>query len=43
MGGQPANFLDDCPVPGTGAYYYDDPRYVGLVFAPLPVPVCPGP
>jgi hydroxymethylglutaryl-CoA lyase len=31
MGGQPANFLDDCPVPGTGAYYYDDPRYVGLV------------
>lgn len=31
LGGQPANFLDDCPVPGTGAYYYDDPRYVGLV------------
>lgn len=31
MGGQPANFLDDCPVPGTGDYYYDDPRYVGLV------------
>jgi hydroxymethylglutaryl-CoA lyase len=30
MGGQPANFLDDCPVPGTGAYYYEDPRYVGL-------------
>ena len=31
MGGQPANFLDDCPVPGTGDYYYNDPRYVGLV------------
>jgi hydroxymethylglutaryl-CoA lyase len=31
MGGQPANFLDDCPVPGTGEYYYEDPRYVGLV------------
>ncbi|MDL2269843.1 pyruvate carboxyltransferase [Desulfosarcina sp. OttesenSCG-928-A07] len=31
IGGQPANFLDDCPVPGTGAYYYEDPRYVGLV------------
>jgi hydroxymethylglutaryl-CoA lyase len=31
MGGQPANFLDDCPVPGTGEYYYNDPRYVGLV------------
>jgi hydroxymethylglutaryl-CoA lyase len=31
QGGQPANFLDDCPVPGTGEYYYDDPRYVGLV------------
>ena len=31
MGGQPANFLDDCPVPGTGDYYYEDPRYVGLV------------
>ncbi len=30
LGGQPANFLDDCPVPGTGDYYYDDPRYVGL-------------
>ncbi|MGD9063324.1 MAG: pyruvate carboxyltransferase, partial [Desulfobacterales bacterium] len=25
-----ANFLDDCPVPGTGEYYYEDPRYVGL-------------
>ncbi len=31
LGGQPANFLDDSPVPGTGEYYYDDPRYVGLV------------
>jgi len=31
MGGQPANFLDDCPVRGTGEYYYRDPRYVGLV------------
>ena len=31
QGGQPANFLDDCPVRGTGDYYYDDPRYVGLV------------
>lgn len=31
LGGQPANFLDDCPVKGTGEYYYTDPRYVGLV------------
>jgi hydroxymethylglutaryl-CoA lyase len=31
LGGQPANFLDDTPVPGTGEYYYEDPRYVGLV------------
>jgi len=31
LGGQPANFLDDSPVKGTGEYYYDDPRYVGLV------------
>ena len=31
LGGQPANFLDDCPTPGTGEYYYTDPRYVGLV------------
>ncbi len=31
LGGQPANFLDDCPTRGTGDYYYDDPRYVGLV------------
>ena len=30
LGGQPANFLDDSPVPGTGEYYYEDPRYVGL-------------
>lgn len=31
LGGQPSNFLDDCPIKGTGEYYYDDPRYVGLV------------
>ncbi len=31
LGGQPANFLDDRPVPGTGEYYYKDPRYVGLM------------
>lgn len=31
LGGQPSNFMDDCPVKGTGEYYYDDPRYVGLV------------
>lgn len=31
LGGQPANFLDDCPRKGTGKYYYTDPRYVGLV------------
>ncbi len=31
MGGQPANFLDDSSVKGAGEYYYDDPRYVGLV------------
>jgi hydroxymethylglutaryl-CoA lyase len=31
IGGQPSNFMDDCPVKGTGEYYYDDPRYVGLV------------
>ena len=31
LGGQPANFLDDTPVKGTGEYYYTDPRYVGLV------------
>ncbi len=31
IGGQPANFLDDCPVPGTGKYYYADPIQAGLV------------
>ena len=31
QGGQPANFLGDSPIKGTGEYYYDDPRYVGLV------------
>ncbi|PKN03894.1 MAG: pyruvate carboxyltransferase, partial [Deltaproteobacteria bacterium HGW-Deltaproteobacteria-9] len=31
LGGQPANFLDDTPIKGTGEYYYDDPRFVGLV------------
>ena len=31
IGGQPANFLDDCPVPGTGKYYYTDPIQTGLV------------
>jgi len=31
LGGQPANFLDDCPVRGTGEYYYKDPRFVGLI------------
>jgi len=31
LGGQPANFLDDCPIRGTGEYYYNDPRYVGLI------------
>ena len=30
LGGQPANFLDDSPVPGTGDYYHDDLRFVGL-------------
>ena len=30
-GGQPANFLGDCPVSGTGEYYYRDPNIVGLV------------
>ena len=29
-GGQPANFVDRTPVPGTGAYYYRDPNVVGL-------------
>ncbi len=31
VGGQPANFLDRTPVPGTGSYYYKDPNIVGLV------------
>jgi hydroxymethylglutaryl-CoA lyase len=31
LGGQPANFMDDCPIKGTGEYYYDDPRFTGLV------------
>lgn len=31
LGGQPANFLGDCPVPGTGRYYYADPTQAGLV------------
>ncbi len=30
-GGQPANFMDMTPVPGTGSYYYRDPNVVGLV------------
>jgi len=29
-GGQPSNFVDGCPVSGTGAYYYQDPNIVGL-------------
>jgi len=31
IGGQPTNFLNQTPVPGTGAYYYRDPNAVGLV------------
>jgi len=31
LGGQPANFVDGVPVPGTGEYYYKDPSAVGLV------------
>jgi hydroxymethylglutaryl-CoA lyase len=31
LGGQPANFLDDCPIRGTGEYYYKDHRFVGLI------------
>ena len=31
IGGQPANFINDTPVPGTGDYYYKDPNSVGLV------------
>jgi hydroxymethylglutaryl-CoA lyase len=30
-GGQPANFVDDTPVPGTGSYYYADPTQAGLI------------
>lgn len=31
IGGQPTNFINQRPVPGTGAYYYRDPNVVGLV------------
>jgi hydroxymethylglutaryl-CoA lyase len=31
LGGQPANFLDNTPVPGTGSYYYANPAHVGLL------------
>ncbi len=31
IGGQPSNFMDDCPVAGTGAYYYKDANITGLV------------
>lgn len=31
IGGQPANFIDGVPVPGTGKYYYRDPSGTGLV------------
>jgi len=31
LGGQPANFMDDRPIRGTGEYYYDDERFVGLI------------
>lgn len=31
IGGQPSNFVDGCPVAGTGDYYYQDPNIVGLV------------
>ena len=31
IGGQPSNFVDGCPVSGTGAYYYKDPNIAGLV------------
>jgi len=31
IGGQPANFMDDVPIGGTGKYYYKDPNSVGLV------------
>ena len=31
LGGQPANFIDDTPIDGTGGYYYKNPMEVGLV------------
>ncbi len=31
IGGQPANFMDGVPIPGTGEYYYKDPEIVGLI------------
>jgi len=31
IGGQPANFVDNTPVSGTGKYYYKDPSAVGLI------------
>jgi hydroxymethylglutaryl-CoA lyase len=31
IGGQPSNFMDDCPVAGTGEYHYKDPSIAGLV------------
>ena len=31
LGGQPANFMDDTPILGTGSYYYADPTQAGLV------------
>jgi hydroxymethylglutaryl-CoA lyase len=31
LGGQPANFMDDTPIKGTGSYYYKNPTDVGLV------------
>jgi len=30
IGGQPANFFDDCPVPGTGKYYHVRPGVIPL-------------
>lgn len=31
IGGQPANFFEGSPIPGTGSYYYQDPNNVGLI------------
>lgn len=31
IGGQPANFMDDSPIAGTGGYYYKHSENVGLV------------